>query len=187
MNSHIVDDLFDLQFLCKMEEVILEIPIFTTNTANPKSFPMGLIGSHRLFGTDIFVREDINRTTKLHQDAEIFFDAFDIIKRELFEVNLYLRRIDLNLQYFGQDGTPHVDGEGMTVMIMNNTKWDPDWGGQFQLVVDGKVIEEIEYKPGRIVLFDAGIPHRGLAPLNKYAYRYSTVYRVVMEDLDRFF
>ena len=48
-------------------------------------------------------------------------------------------------------------------------------------------IEEIEYKPGRIVLFDAGIPHRGLAPLNKYAYRYTTVYRVVMEDLDRFF
>tara|TARA_B100000902_G_scaffold26836_1_gene32325 strand:+ start:162 stop:743 length:582 start_codon:yes stop_codon:yes gene_type:complete len=193
MISHIVDDLFDMQFLSDLEEVILEIPIHTTNTANPQSFPLGLVGSHRLFGTDIFVRENINRTTKLHAEAEKFFDAFEIIDEHLFEVPVYLRRIDLNLQYYGQDGTPHTDGEGLTVMIMNNTRWDKEWGGQFQLVeVDDhhkvtKIIEEVEYKPGRILMFPGHIPHRGLAPTNPYVYRYSTVFRVHLDDLDRFF
>tara|TARA_B100000131_G_scaffold318589_1_gene362769 strand:+ start:817 stop:1392 length:576 start_codon:yes stop_codon:yes gene_type:complete len=191
MISHIVDDLFDMQFLSEVEEVVLDIPVYTTNTANPQSFPMGLIGSHRLFGTDIFVREHGNRVSHLHKDAEKFFDAWDIIRSQLFDVPVYLRRIDLNLQYYGQNGTSHMDGEGLTVMMFNNTQWKPEWGGQFQLMdsmeKDAKVVEEIEYKPGRIVIFEGDHPHRGLAPKDPYVYRYSTVFRVILEDLDRFF
>ena len=112
MISHIVDDLFDMQFLSEVEEVVLDIPVYTTYTAIPHSFPMGLIGSHRLFGTDIFVREHGNRVSHLHKDAEKFFDAWDIIRSQLFDVPVYLRRIDLNLQYYGQNGTSHMDGEG---------------------------------------------------------------------------
>ena len=191
MISHIVDDLCDMQFLCELEETVLEVPVYTTNVANPQSFPQGLIGSHRLFGTDIFSRDNGNRITKLHTDAPIFFDAWEIIDENLFEVPTYLRRIDLNLQYFGQNGTTHNDGEGLTVMVMNNTQWKSEWGGQFQLMdsmeKDAKVVEEIEYKPGRIILFDSTLPHRGLGPLNEYVYRYTTVYRVILEDIERFF
>ena len=49
--------------------MIHEVPVTANNVAN----------SHRLFGTNIFARSGINRVDYLHNKAEKFFDAFDII------------------------------------------------------------------------------------------------------------
>ena len=49
-------------------------------------------------------------------------------------------------------------------------------------MADGHVIEEHEYIPGRVIIFPGDIFHRGLAPTVPYVYRYTTAYRVVMDQ-----
>ena len=50
-----IDDLYDMSFLAEWEQILLDdVPIYTTNVANPTSFPNGREGSHRLMGVDIF-------------------------------------------------------------------------------------------------------------------------------------
>ena len=191
MIAHIIDDLYDFTFLAELEHTLLEMPIHTTNVANPRSFPNGRTGSHRLFGTDVFVREGLNRVTQLIKEAPIFFDAFKVIEDEIFKDDIFLQRIDVNLQYFRQDGTGHYDGDddhAFTVMLMNCCQWKPQWGGQFQLLDDDdNVIEEHEYVPGRVLIFPGKCKHRGLAPTDPYVYRYTTVFRIEVENIDDFF
>ncbi len=202
MIGNCIDDLFDMHFLTSLEEVILDdIPFYTTNTADQMSFPNGRNGidrtcrkGHRFFGVDIFIRESFNRVKLLHPKAEPFFDAWDIIEQEVFNTSVYLERIDVNLQHTGQHGTTHTDddgignvpGEDYTVMLMNNTKWKPQWGGHFQMLNDEEteVIEEYEYIPGRVLIFPGSIPHRGLGSDDPYVFRFTTVFRIKLEPLD---
>ena len=194
MIAHVIDDLFDPQFLVKLEsEILNKVPVYSTNIANRTSYPYGFKGSHRLLGADIFVREGHNRVDTLHPSAGIFFDAFEIIENNIFDCPIFLHRIDINLQCYGQDGAGHTDGSNdseVTIMIMNNLQWKPEWGGQFQIVdeVNGNnVLEEHAYIPGRLLIFPGNHPHRGLAPLDRYAYRYTTVFRCsIDEDIDVF-
>ena len=180
-----IDDLFDLSFITSLEDTLLDkVPVISTNIANPKSWPTSRTGDHRFFGKAIFSRTGINRIDCLHEQAEKFFDAFEIIEEHVFDVPIYLRRIDVNLQYYGMDGSTHIDAKDneLTVMLMNNSQWKPEWGGQFQMLSsDGNVIEEHEYIPGRVIIFPGDVSHRGLAPIVPYVYRYTTAYRVVMD------
>ncbi len=185
MIAHVIDDLFDHAFITKLEETILDkIPVYTTNIANSRSYPKGRKGgTHRICGIDIFSRSTLNRVDTLHPHAEGFFDAFEVIE-EMFEYPLQLYRIDLNLQHMGMDGSPHVDSHEYTIMLMNNSEWKPEWGGQFQIMSDDwkTVLEEYEYVPGRVLMFPSDVPHRGLAPSDKSVYRYSTVFRVIVDE-----
>ncbi len=185
MIAHVIDDLFDHAFITSLEEIILDsVPVHTTNVANSNSHPKGRNGgTHRFFGTDIFSRSSINRVDFLHPKANHFFDVFDVIESE-FNSPLKLFRIDLNLQFYGQDGSPHIDEGEYTIMLMNNSEWKPEWGGQFQLMSDDQttVLEEWDYVSGRVLMFPSNVPHRGLAPLVKNVYRYSTVFRVTIDD-----
>ena len=187
MIAYVIDDLFDIQYLADLEHTILEIPVKSTNVGNPTSFPNNRIGSHRLFGECIFDRDGLNRVETLHKESSKFFDTFAIIEQEVFNSSLFLRRMDFNLQYYGQDGTTHVDGteeNEWTIMLMTNTKWKSEWGGQFQLLDGDKVVEQHDYVPGRLLIFPGQVPHRGLAPLDRYAYRYTLVFRVFIDNPD---
>ncbi len=175
-----------MSFLTEWEDLLLDhIPVYSTNVANPKSFPNRRMGSHRLLGVDIFARNGLNRVDVLHPKASKFFDAFEILENQVFRDSIYLHRIDVNLQFQYQEGTQHMDGVShtdYTIMVMNNTKWKSEWGGQFQMLSsDGNVIEEHEYIPGRVIIFPGDVSHRGLAPIVPYVYRYTTAYRVVMD------
>ena len=183
MIAHVIDDLFDLSFITDLEDVLLDdVPVSSNNVANSFSHPYGRKGTHRLFGTEIFVREGLNRVRYLHPKAEKFFDAFEIIENT-FNCDIYLKRIDVNLQYYGMDGSTHIDAQDdeLTVMFMNNSEWKPEWGGQFQLIDGEDVVEEHQYVPGRVLIFPGKHPHRGLAPTIKYTYRYTTVFRIIPE------
>ena len=71
MISHIIDDLFDKDFISNLESILThEIPVTANNVAN----------SHRLFGTNILARSSLNRVDYLHDKAAKFFDAFDVIE-----------------------------------------------------------------------------------------------------------
>ena len=175
MISHIIDDLFDKDFVSDLESILIhEVPVTANNVAN----------SHRLFGTNILARSSINRVEYLHSKAAKFFDAFDIIEDQ-FSSPIYLKRIDVNLQFIGMNGSTHTDAidDELTVMLMNNSEWKPEWGGQFQLM-DWRenVIEEHDYVPGRVIIFPGKYPHRGLAPLSPHIARYTTVYRIIPEE-----
>ena len=100
-------------------------------------------------------------------------------------VNVGLDSISLNVQPMGQNGTPHRDGvfngNDKTLMYFVNNKWEKKWGGPFQLLnpETKEVVNEIDFVPGRLVYFDGGLLHRGLAPKNvPYIYRKSLVFRI---------
>ena len=87
MIAHVIDDLFDLSFITSLEDTLLDkVPVISTNIANPKSWPTSRTGGHRFFGKAIFSRTGINRIDCLHEQAEKFFDAFEIIEEHLFDV-----------------------------------------------------------------------------------------------------
>ncbi len=175
MIAHVIDDLFDLSFIISLEDILLtKIPVTASNVAN----------LHRLFGTNIFARSGVNRVDHLHDKSEKFFDAFDIIEDQ-FTTPIYLKHIDINLQFIGMNGSTHTDAidDELTVMLMNNSKWQPEWGGQFQLMDwQENVIEEHDYVPGRVIIFPGKHPHRGLAPLVPHIARYTTVFRIIPND-----
>ena len=184
MIAHVIDDLFDLSFITSLEDILVdEVPVTANNVANAYSHPYGRKGTHRLFGREIFVRSSLNRIQFLHEKAEKFFDAFEIIENT-FNCSIYLRRIDVNLQFYGMDGSTHIDAQDneLTVMLMNNSEWKPEWGGQFQLVDGETVVEEHEYVPGRVLIFPGNHPHRGLAPKVPSIFRYTTVFRIIPDD-----
>ena len=55
-------------------------------------------------------------------------------------------------------------------------------GGDFQLLEEyndnAKIIKSIKYVPGRVILFDGNIPHRGLSPTKSNILRKSLAYRL---------
>ena len=175
MISHIIDDLFDKDFINHLYQLMIhEVPVTANNVAN----------SHRLFGTNIFARSGINRVDYLHNKAEKFFDAFDIIEDQ-FSTPIYLKRIDINLQFINMNGSTHTDAvdDELTVMLMNNSEWKPEWGVKFQLMDwRDNVIEEHDYVPGRVIIFPGKHPHRGLAPIVPNTPRYTTVYRIIPQE-----
>lgn len=84
-------------------------------------------------------------------------EAKDIIKGH--EVN---RAYALLLNY---SSVPyfHVDGgHDLTLLYYADTRWDINWGGETMFA--NQDLSEIAYtsiyKPGRVILFDANIPHK---------------------------
>ena len=77
----VIDDLFDERFLHNFFPILTDkIPLTVDNTANREGFPYGDTSSHRLLGSQIFVRENLNRTTFLSPYAQDFFDMFEAIQ-----------------------------------------------------------------------------------------------------------
>lgn len=185
MICKVLDNLFDGIYLHQIEEHISEIPLYTTNVANRTTWPYGTKGSHRLFGARLFGRESLNSIREYSKHAEPFFEILAHIEEEL-KARFFLHAISLNVQHQGCDGTTHRDmigGNDFTILMMTNAEWDSSWGGQFQLTtMDGDVVEEYEYVPGRVIVLPSEHPHRGLGPTEAYVYRSSVVWRVTPLD-----
>ena len=182
MLCKVIDGLFDDIYIHQLDALIRDIPLCSNNIANRSTWPFGQEGTHRLLGQILFDRKSINRITVLHESVSTFFDVFEMIEDKL-QTKFYLSQISLNVQHTGCDGTTHCDSNNpndFTIMIMTNSKWEQSWGGQFQLTSnDGSVvIEEHEYKPGRLIVIPSTHPHRGLGPTEKYIYRSTVVFRV---------
>ena len=65
-------------------------------------------------------------------------------------------------------------------MYFSNSRWDSDWGGQFEYIDRSGNSHKIDYVPGRIILFPAVLKHRADGPQKQYIYRLSTVFRIIM-------
>ena len=68
-----------------------------------------------------------------------------------------------NGQTKGQDSGWHKDYT-LSVMVMLNHKWNKNWGGDFEYRTTDGEVKAIEFKPGRVIIFDGNNSHRGMAP-----------------------
>ena len=75
-------------------------------------------------------------------------------------------RIYANLNLFGDFQFAHRDGDGWTALLFANPEWWADWGGEF-IAYSGLAYDHaISPRPGRMLIFDGLIPHRGGVPSN---------------------
>lgn len=78
-----------------------------------------------------------------------------------------VERIYANLNLFGDHQFAHDDGDVWTALSFVNDEWHPDWGGELMLYEPGRPAAPawaIQPLPGRMVIFDGLIPHRGGVP-----------------------
>ena len=69
--------------------------------------------------------------------------------------------------YYHTDTSPFEDK--ITVLYYINTRWDRNWGGETLFANDNGECEiAVEYKPGRVVIFDSCIEHKP-ASISTYA------------------
>jgi Rps23 Pro-64 3,4-dihydroxylase Tpa1-like proline 4-hydroxylase len=66
----------------------------------------------------------------------------------------------LSTYYFHTDN-PDEYSNSLTLLYYVNSKWDRNWGGETLFANnDGECEIAVEYKPGRIVIFDSTIEHK---------------------------
>ena len=101
-----------------------------------------------------------------------FIDLFEHLCN-IFNINLKLKDISANLQFFGQDGTFHTDGnakETVFILMLCNKTLAPDIGGNF---INQDTNADISFKHGRVITFKANNKHKGLAFNKPYIPRIS--------------
>ena len=75
-------------------------------------------------------------------------------------------RIYANFNLHGDFQFAHEDGEGWTALAFINSRWDEDWAGELILYPGGASSHAfcVAPQPGRMVVFDGMIRHRGGSP-----------------------
>lgn len=170
------DNLLDDRFLLDLDQESNYYNWHLSNVANKKSYPTGQKGSHLLWGV----------TFNSENCPENIINFYQYLSDYILKEKYKLEFIQLNGQSMGQNGTVHVDNSyndgKKTLMVFINSKWKSKWGGDFQLLEEyndnAKIIKSIKYVPGRVILFDGNIPHRGLSPTKSNILRKSLAYRL---------
>jgi SM-20-related protein len=80
-------------------------------------------------------------------------------------------RVYANFNLHGDYQFAHEDGDVWTVLVFVNASWHEDWGGElllydgtFAAPTDRGFAYAISPRPGRMVIFDGRIKHRGGVP-----------------------
>jgi SM-20-related protein len=77
-----------------------------------------------------------------------------------------LLRVYLNMNLFGDFQFTHSDGDGWTALLFGNAQWGEDWGGEILFYPEDQdsFTFAVSPKPGRMLIFDGTILHRGGVP-----------------------
>ena len=172
-NIEVYDDVFDLKYLVELYDDLKKIPIKTGNIANRKTWPYGEIGTHNLLGSILYARTSYYNIESIGPHK--VFDILEHFVPHVLKKPFDLVSCSLNVQGIGMDGSFHTD-VGKQIILFASIPWKEDWGGELEIETSIK-LEKIEYKPGRLVVFDGNIKHRGLAPNIPNIFRYSINYR----------
>lgn len=92
----------------------------------------------------------------------------EIIKytvQKILRKNVYLNRVNTNIQFPLQEATLHQDGgqNSWSVVLFVCSMWDPEWGGDFVCLENQRHVY-VPYKPNNAVLINGFLVHRGAAP-----------------------
>jgi len=79
---------------------------------------------------------------------------------------LKLKRVNTNIQFFGQEASFHTDGgeSTWTLNIFACPYWKTEWGGEFILTTKPNQYYYETYIPNNGILFPAHLDHMGYAP-----------------------
>lgn len=77
-----------------------------------------------------------------------------------------IQRIYANFNLFGDYQFAHDDGDCWTALVFMNSTWHEDWGGELLVYDDDTSMPALAIppRPGRMVLFDGQLVHRGGVP-----------------------
>jgi hypothetical protein len=103
---------------------------------------------------------------------------------------LELVRVHCNLHMYGDLQFPHVDcseHEGVTALYFANATWEREWMGE-TIFYDssGDAEYAVAVKPGRLLIFDGNILHRGGVPNREcFEPRLSVAFKYRIHQRDR--
>jgi hypothetical protein len=180
------DDLFDDIFINELDFITNgnngQIKWGLNNYANRSGYPYGTKGTHQFWGNTLFNRKSEDEI--INECPDKIYSMLKFILQDVIRTDLRLDMIQMNGQSLGQEGTTHTDDavSKYTLMYFVNSKWEKTWGGSLEFMGEdnGKLItrENINFIPGRVILFDGSIPHRAKAPLVPYVVRKTIVFRL---------
>jgi hypothetical protein len=179
MMLQVYDNIFDDKYIFELNELCDKLPNIPHNVANSQTWPYGRVGTHNIMGATLF-RKLSDYVYESGCPLQLMW-AFDHFANKILKEPVELKEIYSNLQVMGMDGSSHTDtgGGSKTAILFTTYNWKKEWGGEFQtLDQQGNVTNTIDYVPGRILYFDADIPHRGLGPTIPGVYRHSIAYRI---------
>ena len=122
-----------------------------------------------------FVKHLVHEFTSEEVQATRFLQTIICATRELADTQgIKVRnpvKVYANFNLYGDYQFDHEDGDVWTVLVFVNASWDDDWGGEL-LLYDGTFAADndrgfayaINPRPGRMVIFDGRIKHRGGVP-----------------------
>ena len=88
--------------------------------------------------------------------------------QKILRKKLELKRVNTNIQFFGQNSYFHVDSSiknpAWSVIVFCNKSWDANWGGEFVIKTDEDDYSYVPYIPNTGVLIPAWLEHQGLPP-----------------------
>lgn len=139
-------------------------------------FPQNLRHHHLDFAQNSYYKFGIGSTNAQWHRKNSFFQS-TFIDNDLKNFNIFnpffeerfknhevvtcwfLVSSPLSTYYFHPDSTGGLDK--ITFLYYVNTRWDREWGGETLFANDSGECEiAVEYKPGRVVIFDSFIEHK---------------------------
>lgn len=102
------------------------------------------------------------------EDYEVLATIAAVVKASYPKESFRLRRVHSNLHMYGDLQFPHRDCPprgGVTALYYANPQWNPDWMAETVFYApNGEARFMVAPKPGRLVIFDGRIVHRGGVP-----------------------
>ena len=163
MNYKFVDNVLLEKELFKLYKALIENSCW--NLARSSSF--GEIGTFPGF----IIREDYDKSYNDYWNG-YFTSLYERIKIKFYEKYKYnlpdnIFRIHLGAKNETSFTEFHKDSEegGITILGFLTPMWSKNWEGALQLEEN-----EIEYKPGKFLIFDSNKIHNGFGPNKKIPY-----------------
>ena len=190
-----IDNLFDSHFVSEYEFWMMTDQKWAIdNTANRYSKPYGLEGYHKFLAITHFMFPD-TFNPDFSGIPKVLSTIHEACTRHLGIQDSFLSAIQSNAMPYKLHGSWHKDVGGVynpmfngivavdqmyTLMFFGNSIWKDEWGGKFYYKDKSNKEHSIDYVPGRVILFPAVFDHRADAPEDKYQFRLSTVFRLIM-------
>jgi hypothetical protein len=140
-------------------------------------FSLQFWGCPIMSNSKLFIDNPSSLPNHINECDKLIYDVWDIIKQQhkISELNLSIDTIIVNGQSFGQEGGIHIDhgsedennsGGRFTVVLYLNRNWHPSWQGETMFYNNSgtDIIKAVVPHPGRVLFFDARIPHQARPP-----------------------
>ena len=172
-------NIFDKKWLDDLAYDLIKQPWFASNIANRKTWPYGDKGTHLLFGTTYFIRQNDNIINYAYNNLDLshaLINSFSAIQQRVRR-KMKLKEILANLQFQGMDGPLHADGgnenDSIFILMLSNENITEDIGGEF---FHQPTNTFVNFEHGKLIEQSGADLHRGFAFKKPYVPRMSIKY-----------